>query len=217
MLFRSDSIGGTVLALGDQAYPAGSTDDYARCYDPVWGRFKARTRPVPGNHDYMTALAQPYYDYFGAQAGPAGRGYYSYDLGGWHLVALNSNVAYDAASPQVTWLKADLAASSAPCVLAYWHHPLFTSGPDGSTVGMRDVWRLLYDAGAELVLNGHEHLYERFAPQDPDGRADPALGIREIIVGTGGAVLYSPLAPVSNSDLRLSTLDRKSTRLNSSH
>lgn len=199
-----DGIGGTVFTLGDHAYFQGTAQEFRDCYDPTWGRHRSRTRPVPGNHDYESPGAAPYFAYFGASAGPAGLGYYSFDLGAWHVVAMNSNISIRAGSAQWTWLRQDLASNRSRCLLAYWHHPLFTSGPDGSTTEVRDVWRLLYEAGAEIVLNGHEHLYERFAPQDPDGRVDVAQGIREIIAGTGGAVLYAPLAPAANSELRLS-------------
>ena len=199
-----DGIGGTVFTLGDHAYFQGTAQEFRTCYDPTWGRHKARTRPVPGNHDYESAGAAPYFAYFGANAGPTGLGYYSFDLGAWHVVAMNSNIPIQAGTAQWAWLRQDLAASRSRCLLAYWHHPLFTSGPDGTTAEVRDVWRLLYDAGAELVLNGHEHLYERFAPQDPDGRPDTAQGIREIIAGTGGAALYAPLGAAANSEVRLS-------------
>jgi hypothetical protein len=195
-----DAIGGTVFALGDQAYFSGTADEYRRCYDPTWGRHKGRTRPVPGNHEYLSAGAAPYYAYFGTNAGPAGLGYYSFDVGSWHAIALNSNIDVSAGSAQAAWLRGDLAASRARCTIAYWHHPLFTSGPDGPSPEMRDFWRLLYDAGADVVLNGHEHLYERFAPQDPTGTADPSRGIREFIAGTGGAVLYQPITVRPNSE-----------------
>ncbi len=197
-----DGIGGTVFALGDEAYFSGTADEYRRCYDPTWGRHKGRTRPVPGNHEYLTPGAAPYYTYFGAAAGPPGLGYYSFDVGNWHAIALNSNIDVRAASAQGAWLRSDLAANRARCVIAYWHHPLFTSGPDGPSSEMLDVWRMLYDAGADVVLNGHEHLYERFAPQDPSGTADPARGIREFIAGTGGAPLYQPVTVRANSERR---------------
>ena len=200
-----DGIGGTVFALGDQAYFSGTADEYRRCYDPTWGRHKSRTRPVPGNHEYLTPAAAPYYAYFGAAAGPPGLGYYSFDLGSWHAVALNSNIDARAASAQGAWLRSDLAANKPRCVIAYWHHPLFTSGPDGPSAEMQDVWRMLYDAGADVVLNAHEHLYERFAPQDPNGLADVTRGIREFIAGTGGALLYQPGPARPNSERRIST------------
>ena len=200
-----DGIGGTVFTLGDNAYFSGTADEFRRCYDPTWGRHKSRTRPVPGNHEYDSPGAAPYFTYFGASAGPAGLGYYSFDVGSWHAIALNSNIDVSAGSAQAAWLRGDLAASRARCTIAYWHHPLFTSGPNGPSPRMQEFWRLLYDAGADVVLNGHEHLYERFAPQDPNGAADAARGIRELIAGTGGAVLYQPVTVRQNSERRLST------------
>ena len=197
-----DGIGGTVFALGDNAYFQGSRVNYRDCYDPTWGRHKGRTRPVPGNHEYESPAAAPYFEYFGPNAGPAGLGYYSFNLGAWHVVALNSNIPVDAGSAQAAWLRNDLASSGARCTIAYWHHPLFSSGPNGNSEDMRDFWRILYEFDAEIVLSGHDHLYERFGPQDPDGRADSARGIREFIVGTGGAILYEPVAVRPNSEVR---------------
>jgi hypothetical protein len=136
-------------------------------------------------------------------AGPHGEGYYSFEVGGWHAVALNSNIAAGAGSGQAEWLRADLAASRARCTIAYWHHPLFTSGPNGDTPAMRELWRILYAAGAEIVLSAHDHMYERFALQDPDGRADPARGIRQFTVGTGGAFLSQPVTLHPNSESRI--------------
>jgi hypothetical protein len=199
-----DGIGGTVFTLGDNAYLSGTTQQYRDCYNPTWGRHKGRTRPVPGNHDYEQPGAGPYFDYFGASAGPAGLGYYSFNLGNWHAVALNSNIPAGAGSTQAAWLSADLAANPSRCTIAYWHHPLFTSGPDGPTGTMREFWRLLSEAGAEIVLNGHEHMYERFAPQDPGGAPDAVRGIREFIAGTGGALLYQPVTVRPNSEVRTS-------------
>ncbi len=197
-----DGIGGTVFTLGDHAYFHGTREEFRTCYDPTWGRHKARTRPVPGNHDYESAGAAPYFEYFGPNAGTAGAGYYSFDVGAWHVVALNSNISIDS---QLAWLQRDLLANRAECTLAYFHHPLFTSGPDGSTPDVYPLWQVLYDAGAEVVLNGHEHFYERFAPQDPGGRADPVRGLREFIVGTGGAALYQPVRLAPNSETRISS------------
>jgi len=185
-----DGLRGTVLALGDLAYNNGTAREFRDCYDPTWGRYKARTRPAPGNHEYGTRDAAGYYGYWGARAGPRGRGYYSFDLGAWHLIALNSSIDARAGSPQDTWLAADLAASRARCVLAFWHHPVFSSGRHGNIERMRPLFRRLYEAGASIVLGGHDHLYERFAPLDPEGRPDPARGIREFVVGTGGARRY---------------------------
>jgi hypothetical protein len=198
-----DTIDGTVFTAGDNAYPSGTRQQYHDCYDPSWGRHKARTRPVPGNHEYESANADPYFEYFGAAAGPPGLGYYSFEVGDWHAVALNSNVATHDGSAQAQWLRADLAASRSRCTIAYWHHPLFSSGPNGNAAHMRDLWRILYDAGADVIVTGHDHLYERFAPQDADGRSDAARGMREFVVGTGGAELYTVVTPRPNSEVRI--------------
>lgn len=201
-----DSIPGTVFTAGDNAYPAGSARQFARCYGPSWGRHKARTRPSPGNHDYRTAAAAAYFAYFGAQAGPVGRGYYSYDLGDWHLISLNSNISMRAGSPQERWLRADLAATSKRCVLAYWHHARFSSSSNhGSQKQTQPLWEALYEHGAEIVISGHDHVYERFALQTPDGRMDADRGIREFVVGTGGAGHYDFGTPLPNSEVRDNT------------
>ena len=196
-----DTIPGTVFAAGDNAYPNGASSDYKNCYNPTWGRFKSRTKPVPGNHDYLTAGAAGYFNYFGAVAGASGKGYYSYDLGNWHVVALNSNIAMNVGSPQEVWLKADLANSTKRCTVAYWHHPLFSSGNEGPHAETKPLYQDLYDAGAELVIVGHDHDYERFAPQTPDGVADSQHGIREIVAGTGGGGLFVVYPPVPNSEV----------------
>lgn len=196
-----DAIAGVVFTAGDNAYSSGSVEDYSRCYDPTWGAFKSRTRPAPGNHEYRTPGAAGYFEYFGSNAGPDHRGYYSYDIGSWHVISLNSSAPAGSGSPQEQWLRSDLAAHTTACTLAYWHHPLFSSGPHGSSTFMRDVWRDLYAAGADIVINGHDHDYERFALQDPDGHADPVHGIREFVVGTGGAELYSRGTPAPNSEV----------------
>jgi hypothetical protein len=198
---------GLVFTLGDNAYDRGSPGEFAACYDPTWGRHRSRTRPAPGNHDYLTSGAQGYFGYFGAVAGDPAHGYYSYDLGAWHVVVLNSNCeavgGCGAGSPQETWLKADLAAQPTRCALAYWHHPLFSSGLiHGDHVFMSDLWRALQQLGVDVALAGHEHNYERFAPQDADGRADPARGIRGFVVGTGGRSLYELGLPKPNSEAR---------------
>jgi hypothetical protein len=201
----------TVLALGDEAYPEGSAKDFEECYDPTWGRFIDRTKPVPGNHEYDTRGAAGYFHYFGRAAGESGKGYYSYDLGKWHIVALNSNCKEEevgdceASSQQVRWLKADLAANDdKKCTLAYMHHPRFSSGEKhGNTHYVKPLWEALYEGGAEVVLSGHEHNYERFAPQTPAGRADPQRGIREFVVGTGGGKGHYPISepPIANSEV----------------
>ncbi len=183
-------IPGTVITLGDNAYDAGTPAEFNNCYQPTWGRVKDRTRPSPGNHDYVYPNGAAYYAHFGAAAGDPTKGYYSYDLGSWHLVALNSNCdaigGCQAGSPEEKWLRADLAAHPAACTLAYWHHPRFSSGPHGSDTRFVPFWQALYDYHATLVLNGHDHDYERFAPQDPNGALDLAHGLREFVVGTGG-------------------------------
>jgi 3',5'-cyclic AMP phosphodiesterase CpdA len=197
-----DSLPGTVATLGDNAYPRGTAEEYARCYHPTWGRHRARTRPSPGNHEYLTPGAAPYFAYFGAAAGRPGEGWYSYELGSWHVVVLNSEVPHAADSPQLAWLRADLAAHPARCTLAYWHRPRFSSGPHGSNAGMAPFWDALYAAGADVVLTGHDHTYERFAPQAPDGRADAARGIRSFVVGTGGRAPYPLPSVAPNSEIR---------------
>lgn len=206
-----DTIGGTVFTLGDNAYPNGSRDDYRNCYHRSWGRHADRTRPTPGNHEYnLLSAAMPYFDYFGELAGPRGLGYYSFYLGAWHVISLNSNdeesgsgVSVLPGSPQGQWLQQELASNRPKCTLAYWHHPLFTSGQNGQNPRMRGFFQMLYDANADLVLSAHDHLYERFAPQAPDGRLDPARGIRQFVVGTGGTVpLYRFLTTRPNSEIQ---------------
>ena len=197
-----DGIAGTVFTAGDNAYDSGTATEFAQCYEPTWGRHKARTRPAPGNHDYKTSSAAPYYAYFGANAGEAGKGYYSYDLGAWHIISLNSNIAASATSAQVAWLKADLAATTKGCVLAYWHHARFSSGDHGSNTVMATVWDVLYQANAEVVVQGHDHDYERFAPMTASGERDDARGLRSFIVGTGGTG-HRPFATIQpNSEFR---------------
>jgi len=183
-----ESIPGTVLTLGDNVYYEGTAAQFAACYAPTWGRFQSRTNPSPGNHDYETAAAAGYFDYFGDRAGPDRRGYYSFNAGAWHLISLNSNVPATPGSAQDLWLRADLSANlDKRCVLAYWHHPVFSSGPHGNDPTMAGIWQTLYDFNADVVLAGHDHDYERFGPQDASGRVDVARGLRSFVVGTGGA------------------------------
>jgi lipopolysaccharide/colanic/teichoic acid biosynthesis glycosyltransferase len=198
-----DDIPGTVFTTGDNAYPSGSLTQFQQCYGPAWGRHLARTRPSPGNHEYDTPEAPGYFTYFGDRAGAPGKGYYSYDLASWHVVVLNSQIPIASGSPQLQWLASDLASTNAACVVAYWHRPRFSSGSHhGDDPALSAVWDLLYAAGTELVINGHEHMYERFAPQTPAAAADPAHGIRQFVVGTGGAGHYALGSARPNSEVR---------------
>jgi len=197
----------TVLTLGDNQYDDGELGEFRRSYAASWGRVKAITRPTPGNHDYHVTGAAGYHAYFGPLAGSPHEGYDSFDVGAWHLIALNSNceaVGCDEGSAQERWLREDLAAHPGACTLAYWHHPRFSSGDHGNDPSVDAFWRALFEAGADVVLNGHDHTYERFAPQDPDQAADPN-GIREFVAGTGGKSLYGFDDPVPNSQVRIST------------
>jgi 3',5'-cyclic AMP phosphodiesterase CpdA len=196
-----DSIPGAVFTAGDNAYPSGGLRDFISCYEPTWGRHKGRTRPVPGNHEYETPGGAGYYQYFGSIAGPAGLGYYSYREGAWLVVAINSAIATDAASPQGQWLRATLAQNSTRCTAAIWHHPLYSSGPNGDNRYMSDIWRMLEEFGADVVISGHDHIYERFAPQTVDGRRDDEKGIRQFVVGTGGAHIYDVRSRKPNSEV----------------
>jgi hypothetical protein len=198
-----DNLGGSVFTAGDNAYPDGTSSEYANCYGPTWGRHKARTRPSPGNHEYHTSGAAGYFDYFGSSAGSPGQGYYSYDLGEWHIIALNSNIGMSAGSAQEQWLRADLEASTKECTIAYWHHPRFSSGTvHGSHSATQALWQALYDFDAEIVVSGHEHNYERFKPQTPSGGLDAVDGIREFVVGTGGVSHYDDEGtPLPNSEV----------------
>jgi hypothetical protein len=192
-----------VFTVGDHAYPDGTAGQFTNCYAPTWGRHKARTHPTPGDHDYSQPNAQPYYDYFGAAAaGATGQGYYSFDLGQWHIIALNSNIAKTATSAQMQWLKNDLASHPSLCRLAYWHHPLYSSvsGTTSTTFAtIRPLWDTLYAHGVDLVVNGHRHGYERIAPLKPDGTRDDVSGIRTFIAGTGGGggITYGTIFPQS--------------------
>jgi 3',5'-cyclic AMP phosphodiesterase CpdA len=179
-----DGLRGTILVLGDSVYERGTDDEYRRCYAPSWGRHRARTRPAVGNHEYGTAGAAGYFRYFGAAAAPP-HGWYSFDLAGWHVVVLNSNCGpaggCEAGSPQERWLRADLAAHPTRCTVAAMHHPRFSSGLHGSDETLAYLWRALAEGGADVVLAGHDHHYERFAQRD---------GIRMFVVGTGGRSHY---------------------------
>jgi len=202
-------IPGTVMAVGDLAYPDGSKENFT-CYDKTWGRVKSRTRPAPGNHEFHSSGATPYFDYFGAAAGDPKNGYYSYELGTWHIIVLNSECVdvggCEAGSRQETWLRYDLVAHPTACTLAYWHKPLFSSGgAHGNDLTVKPLFQALYEANADVVVNGHDHDYERFAPQDPEGSPDSKRGIREFVVGTGGKNLRPFGAAKPNSEVRDAT------------
>jgi 3',5'-cyclic AMP phosphodiesterase CpdA len=195
-----DRIPGTVFTLGDNVQDQGTAEEYSRCFDPTWGRHRSRMLPTVGNHDWNGGSARPYFAYFGPSAGPAGLGYYGTTLGAWKIISLNSEIPAGAGSPQYEWLKAELEASPAACTLVMWHRPLFSSGPNSNATSMRDAWRLLSQYGGDLVLSGHNHTYERFAPQDADGRPDPR-GPRQFVAGTGGYPLYGRARAQANSEV----------------
>lgn len=199
---------GTVFVAGDIAYPDGTAEQFRDCYEPAWGRHKDRTRPAPGNHEYGSPGAAPYFAYFGANAGPAGVGYYKYRKGTWQVFSLNSNIE-SGRMAQLEWLGRELEAPGASaCTVAYFHHPRFSSGSHGVIPPMpvvTDFWRELYSAGADVIISAHEHFYERFGPQTPEGAPNPQFGIRQFIVGTGGAPLTQPVRRVANSEAVLST------------
>jgi hemolysin type calcium-binding protein len=203
-----DRFPGTVVALGDTAYESGSPEEFANCYDPTWGRHKYRTRPAVGSHEYGTPGASGYWAYFGPAAGEAGAGWYSYDLGSWHIVVLNSGCAEvggcHEGSPQVEWLREDLAAHPAQCTAAYWHIPRFSSGQrHGDDLNYVAFFQVLYEYGVEFVMGGNDHHYERFAPQTPFGDPDVTDGVRQFVVGTGGRFLRPMTAtPRPNSETR---------------
>jgi len=196
-----DRISGTVFTAGDNAYMTGSREEYSNCYEPGWGRHLARTRPAAGNHENANGFSG-YFGYFGGNAGSNSGGYYSYTVGSWNVITLNSEVSVGAGSPQSAWLRDELSSKRSFCTAVIWHRPLFSSGQNGDNPDMREMWRLLYDFDADLVINAHDHTYERFAPQDPNGRFDSARGIREFIVGTGGAPLYKFPMIHANSEVR---------------
>jgi acid phosphatase type 7 len=213
-VLAADSVAGVhseVFTLGDNAYPSGPggvDNDFPRCFSPSWGRERIMKviHPAPGNHDYDTGTGAPYFTYFGNRAGPPGKGYYSYDVGNWHAVSLNSELYFKGgdsaqAKAQEDWLRRDLAAHPALCTFAYFHRPLFSSGTYGATPESQSLWRILYENGVDLVLNGHEHHYERFLPQTPLGVPDSTRGIEEIIAGTGGGELRKLRSPLARNSV----------------
>ena len=206
-----EAIPGTVFAAGDLVYNNGTFEEFQNCYQATWGKFKDRTMPAPGNHEYDGFGASSYFRYWGKRAGDPTKGYYSYDLGGWHIVVLNTNCSIKVLggcakdSPQEAWLREDLAKHADACIIAYGHHSLFSSGILPSHAihpELRAFWQDLYEAHADLILAGHEHSYERFAPQTPEGELDEVNGIRQFVVGTGGRS-HTPLGfAAQNSEVR---------------
>lgn len=199
-----DGLPGTIITAGDDAFPFGTAANYADCYDPTWGRHKARTWAALGNHDYdSSSTGQFAFDYFGDHAGPRGLGYYSMDLGSWHVIVLNDNISFTQNSTQEQWLRQDLAADTAHCTLAIWHQPLFLSS---NTAGFTSrslakiLWDDLYAANADVVVNGHQHDYERMAPMDPSGARDSTRGIRQFNSGVGGDSYIQPTVMHPNSE-----------------
>ena len=216
-ILKADSAAGVedaVMALGDNAYPGGTARDYEMCFAPSWGdsnkRIMKKIRPTPGNHEHLTNKAAPYYAYFGDKAGSSKKGYYSYDLGDWHIIVLNSeivvNTAFQSAEQdaQRDWLKDDLAKSQKNCTIAYMHHPRWSSGWHGDDPRMEPFWTIMYDAGVDIVLAGHDHEYERFLPTTPSGVVDTSRGIVQFVVGTGGGEMRGfRTRPSANSAARV--------------
>jgi len=198
-----DTMPGIVFTTGDNAYPSGTAESFQNCYDPFWGRHKARTRPTPGNHDYQVPDAAAYFEYFGGNAGPFGLGYYSFNAGAWLVLSLNSNVPAGSGSAQLAWLRDQLTSQPTRCVAVLWHHPLFSSGLHGPDPRMREVWRTLMEFKADVVISGHDHIYERFTPLDEQGLPS-ADGIRSFVVGTGGAPPYTFGVIQPGSEARIS-------------
>jgi len=196
-----DGMSGLLLLAGDLAYMQGTFQQFSDCFDPAWGKFRNRWRPVPGNHEYETSGAAGYLRYFGQAAAPAGRTHYSFRTGDWLVLMLDSNDSTRIGSEQYEFVKSTLLSNGNHCTLAVWHHPLFSSGANGPNVFMRDMWGLLYDGNADVVVSGHDHLYERFGKQDVDGRSD-VRGLRQFVAGTGGATLYNFQRQEANSQAR---------------
>lgn len=215
-VLKADSVANVkdaVFTLGDNAYTSGSTGQWTNCFTPSWGdpnkSIMKNIKPSPGNHEYYTAGADPYYQYFGKNAGDVGKGYYSYDIGEWHAVVLNSEIIVnssvfneEARKAQYDWLAQDLKANTKECTLAYWHHPRFSSGSHGSDIKLLPVWQTLYENGVDLVLVGHDHHYERFAAMTPHGVVDTLYGIPSYVIGTGGAELRGMRLPLAQNSLR---------------
>jgi hypothetical protein len=200
-----EQLGGDILFAGDLAYDSGTLDEFRRCFDPTFGRFRSRSWAVPGNHEYVIAGATGFFTYFGERAGPTRTGYYSLNLAGWQVLMLNSMAPMGRNSPQYMFVQNELANSQARCTLAVWHHPFDSSGPNGPNPIQRDLWDLLYTRNADLVVSAHDHLYERHAPQNASQQSDAVRGIRLFISGGGGAPPYQRARAARNSELMIST------------
>ena len=196
-----DNLAGDVLMLGDLAYMNGSIDEFRRCFDPDFGRLGSRLKALPGNHDYGQPNAEGYFTYFGDRAGQGRRGFYAFNAASWKVLMLNSSVPLGRGSEQYTWIENQLRTEPTRCTLAAVHHPFDSSGQNGPNPWLRDVFDLLYQNGADVLLAGHDHLYERFAPMDANQRPDPNRGIRQFTAGTGGAPLYSRGRSAASSEL----------------
>lgn len=190
-----------VLTIGDHTYPIGRPEEFKQCYDPTWGQFKNKTYPSPGNHEYYMPKAYGYFEYFGEAAGSQKHPYYSFNKGTWHIISLDSNLKNEQQQAQLAWLESDLKKNKSSCILAYWHHPVYSSGLRGNYSQMNEAWNKLLKARADIVLSAHDHYYERFAPQTTDGTLEAEKGIREFIVGTGGAHLTPSLIRKPNSEV----------------
>lgn len=198
-------LGGDIFLAGDLAYPNGTLDEFRRCFDPDFGRFRSRFWAAPGNHDYVTSAADGFFTYFGDRAGPARRGYYAVRSSTWQVLMLNTQIAIGRGSSQLEWVRQELQSNPARCTMAVMHYPFDSSGPNGPNAQLRDVWDVMYGLGVDVVVSGHDHLYERHAPQDASQRSDPARGIRLFISGTGGAPPYARARAAAHSELLLST------------
>ena len=198
-----DGLPGDLLLVGDLAYPNGTADDFRRCFDPEYGRFRSRFRPLPGNHEYDTSGAEGYFAYFGAAAGPGRTGYYAFQAGTWQVLTLNSAVPIGRGSAQVEWARQELQRHRHLCTAVAVHHPYESSGQHGATPALDDLWQVLYDEQVDVVFNGHEHFYERLVPMAPGRRADHARGVRQFTVGTGGAAVYASGRPTPNSEVAI--------------
>jgi hypothetical protein len=195
------AVAGQILLAGDLAYMNGRLEEFRNCFDPEYGQFRARWRPIPGNHEYGDPGANGYFTYFGDAAGPARRGYYSFDAAAWRVLMMNSAQPVSNNSAQYLWARDELTRYPTRCTLAVWHHPYVSSGPNGPNTFMRDMWALLYEHNADVVVSGHDHFYERFAPQNTAYGADRERGIRQFVAGTGGAPLYRAATRFPNSEI----------------